>query len=208
MGDVVLDYNPVSLAIKAAKSTHNVNASNTSATNANVTATATAETNDNNDNNDNNASDGSDESGRGTWKVVGGEDKVGTATVEAEVKKEEEEEEEWHWGVYWRLKVSRLTCRRLTFYVKDFLAASHTDHKPIVINFMEMTEEQLWTPDPKWNSDSSIPKSKKPEKMGLYLDDLVWRLINKLIGKLLETNTFSLLGTVAGSGLNQALHGG
>ena len=92
--------------------------------------------------------------------------------------------------------------------MKDFLAASHTDHKPIVINFMEMTEEQLWTPDPKWNSDSSIPKSKKPEKMGLYLDDLVWRLINKLIGKLLETNTFSLLGTVAGSGLNQALHGG
>ena len=76
MGDVVLDYNPLSLAIKAAKSTHNVNASNTSATNANATATATAETN---DNNDNNASDGSDESGRGTWKVVGGEDKVGTS---------------------------------------------------------------------------------------------------------------------------------
>jgi hypothetical protein len=46
--------------------------------------------------------------------------------------------EEWHWGVPYKFDVKLLMCRRLTFYVKDFLAASHTDHKPIVIKYVRL----------------------------------------------------------------------
>ena len=57
--------------------------------------------------------------------------------------------------------------RRLTFYVKDFLSASHTDHKPIVIDFMEMTADNLWTPDPKCKTGESIDRSLRVKGISL-----------------------------------------
>ena len=103
-----------------------------------------------------------------------------------------------HWGVPYKFDCKRFTGRNLTFYVKDYLAAKHTKHAPIVIPIMEMdaTEVGLF-------HYSGMFGGKRYAK-GLYLDDLIWRVINRLIGDLLKTNAFSLLSTVGASGLNQA----
>jgi len=113
---------------------------------------------------------------------------------------EEEENElpplEFHWGVPYKFLVRRFMARDLTFYVKDFLAAKHTEHKPIVIKSMFLEFEEL----------TGRPEPGMPHHMRepLWLDDMLWRVINKLIAELLKTNTIGLLATVAGSGLNQA----
>lgn len=116
-------------------------------------------------------------------------------------KDEEELEEEWpelefHWGVPYKFLVRRFMARDLTFYVKDFLAAKHTEHKPIVIRSMFLDFDEL----------TGRPEPGMPHHMRqpLWLDDMLWRVINKLITELLKTNTIGLLATVAGSGFNQA----
>lgn len=105
---------------------------------------------------------------------------------------------EMHWGVPYKFDCKRFTGRNLTFYVKDYLAAKHTKHAPIIIPLMEMDATEVGC------FHSSGMFGGKCYSQGLYLDDLIWRVINRLITDLLKTNAFSLLSTVGASGLNQA----
>lgn len=129
------------------------------------------------------------------------EAQVAANVVVPNTKIEENDDEklpelEFHWGVPYKIKCANFIARNLTFYVKDFLAARHTEHKPIVIELMGMQEHDLTQkPDHSKNEHGRQP---------LWLDDLLWRVINTLITELLKGNTLGLLGTLAGSGINQA----
>jgi hypothetical protein len=105
----------------------------------------------------------------------------------------EEGELEFHWGVPYKFLTHQFLARDLNFYVKDFLAAKHSEQKPIQILAMPMDFDEL----------TAAPGPGQVGRQPCWLDDLLWRVINKLIVELLKTSTLSLLGTVAGSGLNQ-----
>ena len=110
------------------------------------------------------------------------------------VEAEEWPELEFHWGVPYKILCRHFIARDLTFYVKDFLAAKHTEHKPIVINTLSMYYDDL----------TGRPDTGSKERKPLWMDDMLWRVINKLITELLKTNTIGLLATVGASGFNQA----
>ena len=111
-------------------------------------------------------------------------------------------EPEFHWGVPYKFDCARFTARNLNFYVKDYLAASHTESAPIHVPIIEMNYEETGAfhyssrNGMLWGKEKRIP-------VGLYLDDLIWRVINRLITELISSNAFSLLSTVGASGLNQ-----
>jgi hypothetical protein len=109
---------------------------------------------------------------------------------------------EFHWGVPYKFDCTRFTARNLNFYVKDYLAARHTEHAPIHVPLIEMNYEEIGAFH--YSSGNGILGGKdKRIPTGLYLDDLLWRIINRLISDLLSSNAFSLLSTVGASGLNQ-----
>lgn len=109
---------------------------------------------------------------------------------------------EFHWGVPYKFDCTRFTARNLNFYVKDYLAARHTEHAPIHVPLIEMNYDEMGAFH--YSSGNGILGGKdKRIPTGLYLDDLMWRIINRLIADLLSSNAFSLLSTVGASGLNQ-----
>jgi len=126
----------------------------------------------------------------------GSPDSLDFSRQELEEEHEEmlrEGELEFHWGVPYKFLTKQFLARGLTFYVKDFLAAKHSEQKPIVIAAMPMDLDEL----------TAAPGPEEVGRQPCWLDDLLWRVINRLIVELLKTSTLSLLGTVAGSGLNQ-----
>jgi hypothetical protein len=113
---------------------------------------------------------------------------------EEKEEEEEEEEENWHWGVPFALQIQRLKVSDTTLYAADFLndnAESVGDCKKkqkVVINLIDMRKKELM------NSNSKT----KGQVAGLYLDEMVWRLISRIIGNLLSSNALSL-GLLAGT---------
>jgi len=111
------------------------------------------------------------------------------------------EEKNKAWGVPFKIEADRFTGRHLEFRVQDFLNASHTDDKPIVIPLMDMDRRELTTRGKKGPSNPS------GHRQGVWLDDLTWKIVNRLIADLLKTNSLSLIATVAASGVNNAATG-
>ena len=75
--------------------------------------------------------------------------------VEATKKEKGEDLEplDWnHWGIPLKLECDRITCRDLKFYVKDYLAAKHTEfthQTAIEIPLLEMHSKELTDHNPK-----------------------------------------------------------
>jgi hypothetical protein len=111
------------------------------------------------------------------------------------------EEKNKAWGVPFKIEADRFTGRHLEFRVQDFLNASHTDDKPIVIPLMDMDRRELTTRGKKG------PSNPGGHRQGVWLDDLTWKIVNRLIADLLKTNSLSLIATVAASGVNNAATG-
>ena len=108
--------------------------------------------------------------------------------------KKEEEDEDGHWGVSFALQVQRLKVSDTTLYAADFLNDSAecvgdcNKKQKVVINLIDMRKKELM------NSNSKT----KGQVVGLYLDEMVWRLISRIIGNLLSSNALSL-GLLAGT---------
>ena len=85
------------------------------------------------------------------------------------------------WGVPFHFLVNRLQIRNLRAYAHDYLNARHSAYSPlnvIVIRHMDMGHKEFLN-------------TKYPAK-GIWLDDVVWRLVGELINTLLTANSGSL----------------
>ena len=103
-----------------------------------------------------------------------------------------------HWGVPYKLKAELFTLRSLHVFAEDFLSAKHTNaakslSHALKVELMNMTEKEL----------TEKPKKGSKQRQGLYLDDLVWRLIAKLISELLASNKVALSTILASAAANQ-----
>jgi len=105
------------------------------------------------------------------------------------------------WGVPFKIECDRFTGRNLEFHVQDFLNASHVEDKPIIIPLMDMDRRELTT------RGRRGPLNPGGYRQPVWLDDLTWKIVNRLIADLLKTNSFSLISTVAASGANNAVTG-
>ena len=106
------------------------------------------------------------------------------------------------WGVPFKIECNRFTGRELEFHVQDYLNASHVEDRPIIIPLMDMHRREL-------TSRGRVDKVKNPKgyRQPVWLDDLTWKIVNRLIADLLKTNSLSLMATVAASGANNAVSG-
>jgi len=111
---------------------------------------------------------------------------------------DDEEEDSWHWGVPFKLKCKRLTVRDVNLYAADFLqqnAERVTDSKKkkkVVINIIEMKNREL-----------ENTSRGSHHRTGLFLDELGWRLISKVVGQLLTTNALNLTLLAGTAALSQ-----
>ena len=110
-----------------------------------------------------------------------------------------EEEEEFHWGVPYLLNVRRVTVRDIKAYAADFLQANAErvadahQKKALIIKLIEMKKSET--------RNTSLFRDTK----GLYLDELGWRLISKIIGKLLSTNAGALTLLAGSAAISQGV---
>lgn len=87
------------------------------------------------------------------------------------------------WGVPFKFITGRLEIRNLRAYAQDYLNAKHTSYNNLTsirIKRLEMSKKEL--------CDYSSSKGYR----GVFLDDLVWKLIGELITSLLASNSGSL----------------
>lgn len=109
-------------------------------------------------------------------------------TKETRKEARKRERDAWKgWGVPYLLEVDQLYVHDIRLHASDFLNARHTkDDKASAIKLKSFTmfrEELTLSPDKK------IGKNRR----GIYLDDLVWRLVNKLVRELLIHNSVGIL---------------
>lgn len=81
------------------------------------------------------------------------------------------------------------------------LNASHVEDRPIIIPLMDMDRRELTT------RGKRTLKNPSGYRQPVWLDDLTWKIVNRLIADLLKTNSLSLMATVAASGANNAVTG-
>jgi len=173
-----------------------------------------------------NASGGSDGDGDATWHEGGEELQPSNAsTVEAAAAQSQSQSQKLRsgffgrsssvadapsppppkssaWGVPFKIECNRFTGRELEFHVQDYLNASHVEDRPIIIPLMDMHRREL-------TMRGRVDKVKNPKgyRQPVWLDDLTWKIVNRLIADLLKTNSLSLMATVAASGANNAVSG-
>lgn len=102
--------------------------------------------------------------------------------------REQREKDAWKgWGVPYLLEVDQLYVHDIRLHASDFLNAKHTkEDKGSVIKLKSFTmfrDELTLSPDKK------VSKYRR----GVYLDDLVWRLVNKLVKELLLNNSIAMM---------------
>jgi hypothetical protein len=87
------------------------------------------------------------------------------------------------WGVPFTFIVNRLDIINITAYVQDYLNATHSSYNSlnaIKISRIEMRKRDLAT------------RVKQGGWKGVFLDDLVWKVIGELVSTLLASNSGSL----------------
>lgn len=87
------------------------------------------------------------------------------------------------WGVPYKFVTGRLEIRNLRAYAQDYLNAKHSSYSKltsITVKRMDMVKKEL--------CDYSSSKGYR----GVFLDDLVWKMIGELITSLLASNSGSL----------------
>jgi hypothetical protein len=173
--NVILKYNPATLLYKGAKSAAN----------------SLADAFDDDKNNSNSASNSGASNSNGNAIEVE-EDSENDDDVNSSKLNEETDNTDistdWHWGIDYIFEVNRVTVHDLKVYAQDFINAVHSkDFKNNSIDISMLAMDRV---------DCTKPPKNSTKRRGLYLDVFVWRLINKLITKLVATNQLSLITTI------------
>ena len=101
-------------------------------------------------------------------------------------------------GVPFRLEIDQLYLIDLRLNAQDFLNAKHTKgSKASAIKLQSLTM---------FRNELTLPTKKKLDKhrRGIYLDDVVWRLVNKLLAELLRHNSIAMMVLLSSAAANNA----
>lgn len=107
-------------------------------------------------------------------------------------------------GFPYQLDIDALQLDRLELHAQDFLNASHSSQlraSVIKLKSLSMSHRDLSKP-PK-SSDHSNPDY-LGKRRPLYLDDVVWRLVNKLLAELLKHNSIAMMVLLSSAAANNA----
>lgn len=103
-----------------------------------------------------------------------------------------------HMGIPYKFEVDRLSLSDFQLFAADYLSAKHVEGimgKPILIEILNLTRRDLLKPPKR-----GVSRNRRP----VYLDELVSRLINCLITKLLATNKLAMLTLMTSGVTSQA----
>ena len=101
------------------------------------------------------------------------------------------------WGVPYKLEIDYLLLHDLQLHAQDYLNAEHSKQSKrsvIKLNTMGMVRTEL-TLSPDRNVGG--------KRRGIYLDDVVWRLINKLLSELLKKNSIAMMLLLSSAAANR-----
>jgi hypothetical protein len=99
-------------------------------------------------------------------------------------------------GVPFRFEIDEFYLARVEIHAQDFLTASHvkdSDLSAIKISLLSMFRRD----------DLSKPNPKGGRRLPLYLDEVVFRLLNKLIAILLAENGVAFMSLIGGAMVNR-----
>lgn len=110
-------------------------------------------------------------------------------------------------GLPYPLDIEALRLDGLELHTQDFLNASHAaDSSASVIRLksLSMNHRDLTKP-PKADSTASdsIGRAPHSQRRPLYLDDVVWRLVNKLLAELLKYNSIAMMVLLSSAAANR-----
>lgn len=110
-------------------------------------------------------------------------------------------------GLPYPLDIEALRLDGLELHTQDFLNASHAaDSSASVIRLksLSMNHRDLTKP-PKADSTASdsIGCAPHSQRRPLYLDDVVWRLVNKLLAELLKYNSIAMMVLLSSAAANR-----
>lgn len=112
-------------------------------------------------------------------------------------------------GLPYELDIQALLLDNLELHTQDFLNASHAeDFKASVIKLktLSMSHRELTKP-PKGDSTKKpdgAPSKSTGKRRPLYLDDVVWRLVNKMLAELLRNNSIAMMVLLSSAAANNA----
>lgn len=110
-------------------------------------------------------------------------------------------------GLPYQLSIQALQLDHLELHTQDFLNASHAqDTKASVIKLksLSMSHRELSKP-PKGESTKKDGKNgtkSAGKRRPLYLDEVVWRLVNKLLAELLRNNSIAMMVLLSSAAVN------
>lgn len=100
-------------------------------------------------------------------------------------------------GIPYRLEIDQLYLHDVQLHAQDFLNAKHSkDKKAGVIKLKSLTmfrNELTAAPDRRLGG----------KRQGIYLDDVVWRLVNKLLSELLRHNSLAMMVLLSSAAANR-----
>lgn len=108
-------------------------------------------------------------------------------------------------GFPYLLEIEALQLDRLELHAQDFLNASHSTHfsaSVIKLKSLSMSHKDLTKP-PK-NDGTTVAAGRRPKRRPLYLDEVVWRLVNKLLADLIKNNSIAMMVLLSSAAANNA----
>lgn len=110
-------------------------------------------------------------------------------------------------GVPYLFDIDNLQLDRLELHTQDFLNSTHSDVKYGVIKLksLSMNRKDLTKP-PKNDLTMSEAENAfyRHKRRPLFLDDVVWRLVNKLLAELIKNNSIAMMVLLSAAAANNA----
>lgn len=107
-------------------------------------------------------------------------------------------------GFPYLLDIDVLQLDRLELHTQDFLNASHSTHSKasvIKLKTLSMSHRELTKPPKPTKAEASDPE-KRHKRRPIYLDDVVWRLVNHLLADLLKNNSIAMMVLLSSAAAN------
>lgn len=110
-------------------------------------------------------------------------------------------------GLPYLLDIDNLQLDRLELHTQDFLNSTHSDvsYGVIKLKSLSMSHKDLSKP-PKNDPTISAAENEfyRNKRRPLFLDDVVWRLVNKLLAELLKNNSIAMMVLLSSAAVNNA----
>mmetsp|Transcript_55096 Transcript_55096/g.108809 ORF Transcript_55096/g.108809 Transcript_55096/m.108809 type:complete len:824 (+) Transcript_55096:48-2519(+) len=108
-------------------------------------------------------------------------------------------------GFPYLLDIDALQLDRLELHTQDFLNASHATHSKasvIKLKTLSMSHRELTKPPKPTKAEAAADPEKRRKRRPLYLDDVVWRLVNHLLADLLKNNSIAMMVLLSSAAAN------